>query len=337
MHNIELVTILNDRAYTTTRKIAEKFGKKHCNVLRDIDNMISKSGDSDSMRQMFIETTYNNRGKEYKEYLVSQDGLTLYLFNIQGFVEEKMEYINQFNRMKQLITDLQLGKPEAIMSLLTWKNSNMETTIKAYVNGNNVLNVLPAIAEECKRQVLSGETKLEVLATAIRTARSLRDKETNLAYRDLYNQAIEKASMIKEKILIGRMGGVSTSKAKLEDKCKRLQESAYEDDDFFDYIDTLAADKSFQIYSKNMKMYIGYICKVTGREQKSIYKAIYTNVIDRYCNLYLPTSKSVKEAGYKSLVEYFFVTQGIALLNEFASEAATWAKKLGFGITEDEQ
>ena len=334
--NKQLVNILNGEAYTTSRKIAEKFGKQHKHVLKDIEKLIDKLGGQDCGRQMFIETTYNNRGKEYKEYLVSQDGLTLYLFNIQGYVEEKMEYINEFNRMKQLIIDLQLGKPEAIMSLLTWKNSNMETTIRTYINGNNVLSVLPAIAESCKKQILDGETKLEVLATAIRTARAMRDEEENLAYRDLYNQAIEKASAMKEKILIGRMGGISSSNKTLEAKCKRLQDQAYEDDDFYDFINAVVDDKALQVYNSSMQMYVGYIVQQTGLQYRSVYKSIYSNVTDRYTDLYLPAAKTVKEAGYKSLSEYFYVTNGMPVLNQFAHVAEQWAKRLGFGKQEEE-
>ena len=329
MNEIELVKIINGNAYTTTRKIAEKFGKQHKNVLRDIEKLV-ESGGSDLRHQMFIESTYKNRGKEYKEYFVSQDGLTLYLFNIQGFVAEKMEYINAFNKMKQLITDLQLGKPEAIMGLLTWKNSNMETTIRTYVNGTNVLNVLPAIAEECKKQVMSGETKLDVLAVAIRTARAMRDEEENLAYRDLYNQAIEKAAAIKEKILISRMGGIATSKAKLEDKCKRLQEGVYEDDDFFDFLNVLVEDKAVQIYKQNMPIFVSFIAEKTGKTHQEVYKAIYTNVTN-YNGLFVPTVASIKDKGYKSLLQYFYATYGMNLLNQFAAEAQRWIRNLNGG------
>ena len=165
-NNLDLVKNINGEVYTDSKLIADKFGKEHKNVLRDIENLASQIGDA----KLFIESTYKNRGKDYKCYLVSETGLQLYLSNIQGLVQEKLDYINQFNQMKQMIVDLQLGKPEAIISLLTWKNSNMETTIRAYINGGNVLNVLPAIVEECKRKVQSGEMKLEVLAGFILAA-----------------------------------------------------------------------------------------------------------------------------------------------------------------------
>lgn len=325
-NTVELVKEINGEAYTTSRLIAEKFGKEHKNVIRDIEKLRV----SDLSCELFIETTYKNRGREYKEYLVSQDGLTLYLFNIQGFVEEKMEYINEFNRMKQLITDLQLGKPEAIMGLLTWKNANMENTIRKYINGGNVLRVLPAIAEECKKQILDGETKLEVLTTAIRTVKKLRDEEENLAYKDLYNQAIEKASSVRDKILISRMGGLSTSKNRLADKCERLEERNYNEEDFISFLDKMADDNEYIVYSNMMNRYVGYIADKTCFNHNKVYRNIYSNVASRYNNVPVPTAKEVKEAGFRTIAEYYFLKFSMKLLDEFAAEAYNWASNLGY-------
>lgn len=328
MNNIELVQNINGQAYTTSRMIAEKFGKQHKHVIRDIEKLLS----SDLGRVNFIETTYKSKRGNVKEYLVSQDGLTLYLFNIQGYVQEKMEYINEFNRMKQLITDLQLGKPEAIIGLLTWKNSNMETTIRKYINGSNVLSILPAIAEECKKQVLSGELKLEVLTTAIRTTRQLRDEESNMAYRDLYNQAIEKARDIKDSILNGRLGGVVSSKNLLAEKCKRLEDKKYEEEDFWTFVDDSLEDKALKIASETLKMYVDFIVSHTDHkiDYKNAYNYIYSNITNSYRNVFLPNANIVKKQGYKSLFEYFYISYGIEMINKFVSEAQSWAYRLGF-------
>ena len=337
MNDFNLVKYIDEEAYTTSRKIADKFGKKHCNVLRDMENMLSKFGDSDSRREMFIETTYKNRGRDYKEYLVSQDGLTLYLFNIQGFVEEKMAYINEFNRMKKLITDLQLGKPEAIIGLLTWKNDNMATTIRKYVNSNNVLNVLPAIANECKKQISNGEMKLEVLTTAIETVKSMKEQETDLADRDKYSRAIEEVSKIRDRILIGRLGGLTASKNRMENRYNKLKSEAYDDEVFKEFINDRADEKDYAIYCTTMHNFVTYIVEHTSYGYSKVYKDIYLNVTSRYNNLFLPSTKAIKDNGYKSISEYYYFNYGMELLSQFLSEAQSWVERIGGYTDEDEQ
>ena len=45
----------------------------------------------------------NTRGRKYREYLLTKDGFTLYMFNIQGHNDFKMAYINKFNEMERQI------------------------------------------------------------------------------------------------------------------------------------------------------------------------------------------------------------------------------------------
>lgn len=55
------------------------------------------------MRSLIISSTYEVSGqkRKYKEYLLTKDGFTLYMFNIQGYNDFKMSYINRFNQMEQ--------------------------------------------------------------------------------------------------------------------------------------------------------------------------------------------------------------------------------------------
>ena len=323
-------------------EVANILGKDHKDILRMIDGrgkvvglIPTLLGANFALNDYFIESTYkaaNNR--KVKCYLCTEMGCQLIGNKLQG--EEAIlysaRYVQEFNRMKQLITDLQLGKPEAIIGLLTWKNSNMETTIRKYINGSNVINILPAIAEECKKQVLSGELKLEVLTTAIRTTRQLRDEESNMAYRDLYNQAIEKARDIKDSILNGRLGGVVSSKNLLAEKCKRLEDKKYEEEDFWNFVDDSLEDKALKIASETLKMYVDFIVSHTDHkiDYKNAYNYIYSNITNSYRNVFLPNANIVKKQGYKSLFEYFYISYGIEMINKFVSEAQSWAYRLGY-------
>lgn len=99
-----LAQVENNKEYgliTTSRKIADGLGKRHTEVLRSIDNILENA----DLRSLIIPTTYKVKGqkREYKEYFLTKDGFTLYMFNIQGYNDFKMAYINEFNRMEKIL------------------------------------------------------------------------------------------------------------------------------------------------------------------------------------------------------------------------------------------
>lgn len=99
-----LAEVENNEQYgliTTSRKIADGLGKRHDHVLRDLD----KISENPDLGCVIIPTTYKVKGqnREYREYLLTKDGFTLYMFNIQGYNDFKMAYINEFNRMEKIL------------------------------------------------------------------------------------------------------------------------------------------------------------------------------------------------------------------------------------------
>ena len=92
----------NNSMYTTTKDIAEKFGKRHADVLRSVENLVTQNCVTKSM---FNASTYDNRGKKYPMYLVTRDGFTLLVMGFTGAdaLEWKMKYISAFNRMAEII------------------------------------------------------------------------------------------------------------------------------------------------------------------------------------------------------------------------------------------
>lgn len=97
--NIENINGIN---VVSSRIIAEQLGKQHNNVIRDLENILSNSENS-NLSSLIISSSYKVKGqnREYKEYLLTKDGFTLYMFNIQGYNDFKMAYINEFNKMEQ--------------------------------------------------------------------------------------------------------------------------------------------------------------------------------------------------------------------------------------------
>lgn len=95
----------NGQQVTSSRNVAENLGKKHNNVVRDLDKILENSNLSSLIIPAFYEVEGQKR--KYKEYLLTKDGFILYMFNIQGHNDMKLAYINEFNRMRNLLNSPQ--------------------------------------------------------------------------------------------------------------------------------------------------------------------------------------------------------------------------------------
>lgn len=110
----ELVKIENNEKYglvVSSRVIAKELGKRHDHVMRDLDKIkegIPKFGDTP--KNIIIPSVYVNpqNNQEYREFLLTKDGFILYMFNIQGYNDFKMAYINKFNEMEKQLKSLNI-------------------------------------------------------------------------------------------------------------------------------------------------------------------------------------------------------------------------------------
>lgn len=119
---------------TTSRNVAQVFGKEHKNVLRDIENVIAQlpkkeSSDlssglnkpfvqtSDLTFGLFISSVYKTEpnGRDYPEYLITKDGLTLLVMGYTGekAMAFKLAYIQRFNEMEAILKEQQ-NKTEVV-------------------------------------------------------------------------------------------------------------------------------------------------------------------------------------------------------------------------------
>ena len=91
---------------TTSRNVAEVFGKNHADVVRDVRNILASLPDTDRNWGIsnFADTPYTNpqNGQTYSEYLITKDGLTLLVMGYTGpkAMQFKLAYINRFNEME---------------------------------------------------------------------------------------------------------------------------------------------------------------------------------------------------------------------------------------------
>lgn len=103
----------NGTLVTTSRNIAAVFGKEHKNVIRDIENIIAqllKEDGSNLSSGLFISSSYKTEpnGRDYPEYLITKDGLTLLVMGYTGekAMAFKLAYIKRFNEMEAMLKDI---------------------------------------------------------------------------------------------------------------------------------------------------------------------------------------------------------------------------------------
>lgn len=88
-------------AVVSSRVVADELARRHDNVKRDIEQILMSS----NVSALIISSEYkDSRGRSQKEYLLTKDGFTLYMFNIQGHNDFKMAYINKFNEMERQLS-----------------------------------------------------------------------------------------------------------------------------------------------------------------------------------------------------------------------------------------
>lgn len=106
----KLVVINNNQIVVSSKDIADHFGKQHKDVLENIHNILAAEN---SATKFYQETTYQNRGKDYKEYLMNRDGFSLLAMGFTGkkALQWKLKYIEAFNEMEETLKQGYLEEP----------------------------------------------------------------------------------------------------------------------------------------------------------------------------------------------------------------------------------
>lgn len=135
-NNTELGPVVSSRA------VAKELNKNHQHVLRDLETIKSHSPNLDSE---IIESQFtNSRGRNYREYLLTKDGFTLYMFNIQGHNNFKMAYINKFNEMENALQNKLPGSyKEAVAQLLENLERNEELQLENSIQKQQIGELKP--------------------------------------------------------------------------------------------------------------------------------------------------------------------------------------------------
>ena len=141
----------------SSRVIAKELGKQHKHILETLDKIL----ESRDFGSLIIPSTYKAEGQKrsYKEYLLTKDGFTLYMFNIQGYIDFKMAYISKFNEMEKALAEQKNQLP------LELNYSNIIIDDLYYIEKN--IRQLKAKANAIKKELLEKrfliDEKIEML------------------------------------------------------------------------------------------------------------------------------------------------------------------------------
>ena len=106
-----IINNLNGKLTVSSLQVARDFGKEHCHVIRDINDLINQiasqphypkldcenfTAENSAAKNFFIEREYTNeRGRKYKCYELTRDGFSLLVMGFTGkkALEWKLKYI----------------------------------------------------------------------------------------------------------------------------------------------------------------------------------------------------------------------------------------------------
>lgn len=152
----QLVSIINNQVKTTSIIVAETFGKRHCDVLRRIEDL--ETPIDFNQRNFALVEYVDAKGEARKAYEITRDGFTLLAMGFTGkkAMQFKIAYIEAFNKMEQaLMTE------QAIQPVIAFEHS---TETKKMLGGMIKRCCASAVKEAL---ITDDDTALRAMATLV--------------------------------------------------------------------------------------------------------------------------------------------------------------------------
>ena len=101
----------NDQVLPNSLLVAEKFGKRHADVIRSIDNILNTEDEllNAKMRLAFVSTTYeDSTGKSNPAYIMNQKGFSILVMGWNGIkaLKFKNEFYDAFEAMERSLKEI---------------------------------------------------------------------------------------------------------------------------------------------------------------------------------------------------------------------------------------
>lgn len=204
INNANEVQVINNNGelVVSSRQVALNFGKRHADVLENINEILKTEN---SVLSFFHESHYKveNNNKSYPEYLMNRDGFCLLVMGFTGkeALTWKLKYIKAFNAMEKKLKEL--SAPQTLDDTLNadvlfliaskWKadsdkRKELEVRVAELEAQIKTQQVQPVISEATKVAIKEAKVEQHRLYTVTEIAREcgFPDARTlNLALNDL--------------------------------------------------------------------------------------------------------------------------------------------------------
>lgn len=181
----ELVIMKSKQALTTSLKVAETFSKEHKVVMRAIKNLAAQNC---TVEKMFVESTYvDSRGHEQPMYYMNRDGFTLLAMGFTGkdAMKFKLEYIEAFNKMEQMIKAQALPQTLKKKLALTMQvTGRLDKRVTKVENTLHDMQEKAEVAESQRYQLLQARKHRVIEACGGVDSNYYRDKKAKKAFSE---------------------------------------------------------------------------------------------------------------------------------------------------------
>lgn len=117
--NIELIK-KDNILVANSLEVALNLGVEHKSLLRKIDGYVNKFDSTKMCHEFYIESTFENRGKQYRNFLITKKGIAQLVGGYSSAVEKafslNVAYINRFEEMEKQLQGI--GVPNTFAQAL---------------------------------------------------------------------------------------------------------------------------------------------------------------------------------------------------------------------------
>ena len=128
---------VNGVLVTTSNRVAEELGVNHKDLLKKIDSYVVKFGSETFRHEFYVESTFENRGKKYRNYLITKKGIAQLIGGYSSAVERAFElnvaYINKFDEMEEIIYQQEFSLNKELLSKIKKLETELEQVPMSWV------------------------------------------------------------------------------------------------------------------------------------------------------------------------------------------------------------
>ncbi len=208
----ELVLLKNGEAVCDSLEVADKFHKRHVDVIRSLENLTTQNC---TVKSMFHASNYKaDNGQTYKKYFMNRDGFSLLVMGFTGkeALEWKLKYIKAFNEMEKFILEKQSkewittryqgkltrkNETDTIKKLIEYaKNQGSEHADKLYITYSKLANKTAGVTNRNEATIpqLNNLSLIENIILHVIDSGIMTDKH----YKEIYQDCKKQLETFKE-------------------------------------------------------------------------------------------------------------------------------------------